>query len=488
MTGTFLDIPELRARLDSGQCSATELSEAHLKRIKRLNPRLGCYLRVHEEAALEDAARADERIAKGDRSALLGIPIAHKDLFCTQGQVTTCGSKILDGWRAPYNATVVQRLAEAGAVVLGKCNMDEFAMGSSNENSAYGVVANPWDEARVPGGSSGGSAVSVAAGLAVAATATDTGGSIRQPASLCGVTGIRPTYGRVSRFGMIAFASSLDQAGVIARSALDVALVLRAMAGFDPKDSTSSETGVDDLDALIEAKAAIGESGLRVGIPSEYAASLASAGYASALDEVRRELEALGMQFKDVSLPSTFAAIPAYYVLACSEASSNLSRFDGVRYGHRGTQADTLEALYRSSRSEGFGAEVKRRILTGTYCLSYGYYDAYYKKAMRVRRVIRDEFARAFESVDLLLTPSSPGIAFKRGELAGDHIAMYQQDCFTTPAALAGQPCLSMPCGFEDGLPLGAQLIGPHFSDARLLGVAHAFQQVSDWHNKHPEL
>ena len=488
MPDPFLDIRELRELLDSGRCSATELCAQHIERIEQLNPRLGCYLRIHEESALQAAARADERISSGEKSALLGIPIAHKDLFCTKGEITTCGSRILEGWRAPYDATLVEQLAKAGVVVLGKCNMDEFAMGSSNENSAYGAVANPWDETRVPGGSSGGSAASVASGLAVAATATDTGGSIRQPASLCGVTGIRPTYGRVSRFGMIAFASSLDQAGVIARSAFDVALVLRAMAGFDPKDSTSSETGVEDIDALIANGGALEKGALRIGIAREYTDALDSQGYASALMDARRELEALGIVFKDVSLPSTFAAIPAYYVLACSEASSNLSRFDGVRYGHRSADAESLEELYRSSRTEGFGAEVKRRILTGTYCLSYGYYDAYYKKAMRVRRVIRDEFARAFESVDLLLTPSSPGVAFKRGELAGDHIAMYQQDCFTTPASLAGQPCLSMPCGFEDELPLGAQLIGPHFSDARLLAVAHAFQQVTDWHKQHPNV
>ena len=486
MPEPYLDIREMRALLDSGACSASELCEQHLKRIARLNPKLGCFLRTHDEAARHCAKQADERIAKGEKSPLLGIPIAHKDLFCTKSEITTCGSKILADWRAPYDATIVERLQEAGVVVLGKCNMDEFAMGSSNENSAYGPVANPWDETRVPGGSSGGSAASVAAGLAAAATATDTGGSIRQPASLCGVTGIRPTYGRVSRFGMIAFASSLDQAGVIARSAFDVAFLLHAMAGFDPKDSTSSETGVDDLEALIETGEPV--SGLRVGVPTEYMASLKSAGYGAALDEVRRELEALGMRFKDVSLPSTFAAIPAYYVLACSEASSNLSRFDGVRYGHRGADDTSLESLYTSSRSEGFGEEVKRRILTGTYCLSYGYYDAYYKKGMRVRRVIRDEFARAFESVDVLLTPSSPGVAFKRGELAGDHIAMYQQDCFTTPAALAGQPCLSIPCGFDQGLPLGAQLIGPHFADARLLAVAIAYQQVTDWHRRHPKL
>ena len=488
MPDPYLDIRELRTLLDGGQCSASELVEAHFARIEHINPRLGCYLRLHEQAARDAAADADARIAQGEKSPLLGIPIAHKDIFCTKGELTTCGSKILEHWRAPYDATIVERLAQAGVVVLGKSNMDEFAMGSSNENSAYGPVANPWDESRVPGGSSGGSAAAVAAGLAVAATATDTGGSIRQPASLCGVTGIRPTYGRVSRFGMIAFASSLDQAGVIARSAYDVALMLRAMAGFDPRDSTSNERGVEDLDDLIANDGALSSANLRIGLPREYMDALKSAGYAATLDAARCELESLGMRFEDVSLPSTFAAIPAYYVLACSEASSNLSRFDGVRYGHRGEDAESLEEVYRSSRSEGFGDEVKRRILTGTYCLSYGYYDAYYKKAMRVRRVIRDEFARAFESVDVLLTPSTPGIAFKRGELAGDHIAMYQQDCFTTPAALAGQPCLSMPCGFDGGLPLGAQLIGPHFSDARLLGVAQAFQQATDHHRQRPAL
>ncbi len=488
MSDPFLEITELRALLDSGQCSATELCEDHLERIARLNPQIGCFLNVHEDAARADAKAADERISHGESTPLLGIPIAHKDLFCTKGEVTTCGSKILEGWRAPYDATVVERLAAAGVVVLGKCNMDEFAMGSSNENSAYGPVGNPWDLSRVTGGSSGGSAASVAAGLAAASTGTDTGGSIRQPASLCGVTGIRPTYGRVSRFGMIAFASSLDQAGPITRSAFDAALVLRAIAGFDAKDSTCSERGVEDLDELIAGTGALPEARFRIGLPREYFESLGSAAYESALDEARHQFEGLNLEFVEVSLPSTYAAIPAYYVLASSEASSNLSRFDGVRYGHRSTDASSLDELYRNSRSEAFGPEVKRRILTGTYCLSYGYYDAYYKKAMRVRRVIRDEFARAFEEVDLLLTPSSPGVAFKRGALASDHIAMYQQDCFTTPAALAGQPSLSIPCGFDQGLPLGMQLIGAHFSDALLLELAHAYQQVTDWHRQRPNI
>ncbi len=486
MPDAFLEITQLRALLDSRQCSATELCEDALERIARLNPKIGCFLKVHEDAARTAAKSADERISQGESAPLLGIPIAHKDLFCTEGEVTTCGSKILETWRAPYDATVVKRLTTAGVVVLGKCNMDEFAMGSSNENSAFNPVGNPWDLSRVTGGSSGGSAASVAAGLVAASTGTDTGGSIRQPASLCGVTGLRPTYGRVSRFGMIAFASSLDQAGPITRSALDAAHMLRAMAGFDAKDSTCAERGVEDLDALVADGGSLPAGRLRVGLPREYLESLNSQGYESALNEARRQFERIGLEFSEVSLPSTFAAIPAYYVLASSEASSNLSRFDGVRYGHRSDDAPSLEELYRNSRSEAFGPEVKRRILTGTYCLSYGYYDAYYKKAMRVRRVIRDEFARAFEEVDLLLTPSSPGIAFKRGELASDHIAMYQQDCFTTPAALAGQPSLSIPCGFDQGLPLGMQLIGPHFSDALLLRVAHAYQQVSDWHKQTP--
>lgn len=488
MPDPFLEITQLRALLDSRQCSAVELCEDSLERIARLNPKIGCFLKVHEDAARAAAKKADERISQGESSPLLGIPIAHKDLFCTKGEVTTCGSKMLEAWRAPYDATIVERLTAAGVVVLGKCNMDEFAMGSSNENSAYNPVGNPWDLSRVTGGSSGGSAASVAAGLVAASTGTDTGGSIRQPASLCGVTGVRPTYGRVSRFGMIAFASSLDQAGPITRSALDAALMLRAMAGFDPKDSTCAERGVEDLNALIADAGSLPEGTLRVGLPREYLESLNSQAYERAIDDARRQFERLGLAFSEVSLPSTFAGIPTYYVLACSEASSNLSRFDGVRYGHRSEDAPSLEALYRNSRSEAFGPEVKRRILTGTYCLSYGYYDAYYKKAMRVRRVIRDEFAHAFEKVDLLLTPSSPGVAFKRGQLAGDHIAMYQQDCFTTPAALAGQPSLSVPCGFDQGLPLGMQLIGAHFSDALLLRVAHAYQQVHDWHKQTPEI
>ena len=488
MPEPFHELTELRTLLDARQFSALELCDSYLSRIARLNPKLNCLLSVHEDAARTAAQAADRRLAEGESLPLLGIPIVHKDLFCTRGQVTTCGSKILQGWRAPYDATVVERLDAAGAVVLGKCNMDEFAMGSSNENSAYGPVANPWDTSRVTGGSSGGSVASVAAGLAAASTGTDTGGSIRQPAALCGVTGIRPTYGRVSRFGMIAFASSLDQAGPITRSAFDAALMLQAMAGFDSKDSTSTDKGVEDFDAMIAEGGTLPDNQLRLGLPREYFQSLASEPYQEALNAARRLFEQLGMRVSEVSLPSTYAAIPAYYVLACSEASSNLSRFDGVRYGHRSQQPGTLEDLYADSRSEGFGAEVKRRILTGTYCLSYGYYDAYYKKAMRVRRVIRDEFARAFEEVDLLLTPSSPDVAFKRGELAGDHIAMYQQDCYTTPAALAGQPSASIPCGLASGLPLGMQLIGPHFSDALLLRVAHAYQQATDWHRRTPSL
>lgn len=488
MPEPFHELTELRTLLDARQCSALELCDFYLARIQRLNPALNCFLSVHEDAAREAAKAADRRLSKGESTPLLGIPIAHKDLFCTQGQVTTCGSKILRGWRAPYDATVVERLNAAGAVVLGKCNMDEFAMGSSNENSAYGPVGNPWDTSRVPGGSSGGSVASVAAGLAAASTGTDTGGSIRQPAALCGVTGIRPTYGRVSRFGMIAFASSLDQAGPITRSAFDAALMLHAMAGFDPKDSTSTEKGVEDFDAMIAEGGNLPDGQLRIGLPREYFESLACEPYQQALNAARSLFEQLGIGVTEVSLPSTYAAIPAYYVLACSEASSNLSRFDGVRYGHRSEQPGSLQDLYASSRSEGFGPEVKRRILTGTYCLSYGYYDAYYKKAMRVRRVIRDEFVRAFEEVDVLLTPSSPDVAFKRGELASDHIAMYQQDCYTTPAALAGQPSVSVPCGMSGGLPLGMQLIGAHDSDALLLRVAHAYQQATDWHRRSPSL
>ncbi len=484
----FLGITELHTLLASRQCSASELCRSYLERIEALNPQLGCFLTVLADSALAAAEAADIRLARGDSSPLLGIPIAHKDLFCTRGAPTTCGSKILEGWHPPYDATVVERLAAAGAVVVGKCNMDEFAMGSSNENSAYGAVANPWDTSCVTGGSSGGSAACVAAGLVAASTGTDTGGSIRQPASLCGITGLRPTYGRVSRYGMIAFASSLDQAGPLTRSALDAACVLRAMAGFDARDSTSAERGVEDLDELLADACALPRQRLRVGIPREYLESLTSSDYQQAFDAARQELEAHGMRCMQVSLPSTYAAVPAYYVLACSEASSNLSRFDGVRYGHRTASADSLAALYQGSRSEAFGAEVKRRILTGTYCLSYGYYDAYYKKAMRVRRVLRDEFARAFEEVDLLITPSSPGVAFKRGALTDDHITMYQQDCFTTPAALAGQPSMSIPCGLSRGLPLGLQLIGPHFADALLLRVAHTYQQATDWHRRRPPI
>jgi aspartyl-tRNA(Asn)/glutamyl-tRNA(Gln) amidotransferase subunit A len=413
-----------------------------------------------------------------------GIPIAFKDIFCTRDLLTTCGSKILENFVAPYDATVVERLKASGVVTLGKANMDEFAMGSSNENSHFGSVANPWDTDRVPGGSSGGSASLVAAGLAPIATGTDTGGSIRQPAAFCGVTGLKPTYGRVSRYGMVAFASSLDQGGLLAHSAADIALLLPHMAGFDPRDATSSPSTDDWLDGC-RTEALEPANGLTIGLPAEYFTDLGIP--AAAIEAARKELEAAGFTFKEISLPHTAAAIPAYYVIAGAEASTNLSRYDGVRFGHRCEDPESLDDLYQRSRSEGFGAEVKRRILTGTYALSVGYFDAYYLKAQKIRRLIQADFLSAFEGVDLILAPTTPDVAFKRGELADDPVAMYQQDIFTIPASLAGLPAMSLPCGFHDGLPLGMQLIGPHFAEQAVLRTAEAYQRATDWHQRHPE-
>jgi aspartyl-tRNA(Asn)/glutamyl-tRNA(Gln) amidotransferase subunit A len=406
----------------------------------------------------------------------------HKDIFCTAGVLTTCGSRMLSNFVSPYDATVVTRLKQAGMVMLGKANMDEFAMGSSNETSFYGPVKNPWDETRVPGGSSGGSAAAVAARLASLATATDTGGSIRQPAALCGVTGLKPTYGRVSRYGMIAFASSLDQAGVITVSAEDAALTLQAMAGFDPRDSTSVDAPVPDYRAALDAPL----TGMKIGILKEFFGE----GLASEVERPVREalatLVKLGAVVKEVSLPSLPLSVPTYYVVAPAECSSNLARFDGVRYGHRCAEPRDLRDLYTRSRAEGFGAEVKRRIMTGTYVLSAGYYDAYYLKAQKVRALITDEFRRAFQDVDLLLAPTAPTVAFGLGDKTSDPITMYLNDIYTIGANLAGLPALSMPCGFAGGLPVGVQLIGPHFGEAKLLGAAHRYQQVTDWHLKTP--
>ncbi len=477
-------IVELAAGLRAGAYSSVELTGAYLERIRARNPHLNAFITVTDASALAEAAGADERIARGDATLLTGIPLAYKDIFCTRDVLTTCGSRMLAEFVSPYDATVVERLRGAGAVMLGKTNMDEFAMGSSNENSHFGPVANPWDPERVPGGSSGGSACAVAAGLSPAALGTDTGGSIRQPAAFCGVTGLKPTYGRVSRYGMVAFASSLDQAGVFARNASDVALVLAWMAGFDPRDSTSAATTDTWLETHRTTPLAAGRA-VSIGLPQQYFRDLGIA--ESAIRDAVRTLEDSGCRIRDVSLPHTDAAIPAYYIVAGAEASTNLSRFDGVRYGHRCAAPESLEDLYRRSRSEGFGTEVKRRILTGTYALSVGYFDAYYLKAQKIRRLIQQDFLTAFDDVDLILTPVTPGVAFRRGELVADPVAMYQQDVYTIPASLAGLPAMSLPCGTHEGLPLGVQLIGPHFGEATLLETAAAFQSLTDWHSRTPE-
>jgi len=480
---SFPSLCDLSRSLAEGRVSSEELTRHYLKRAHSYTG-LNAFITIDEDQALTQAEEADEARAAGRATPVTGIPIAYKDIFCTRDLLTTCGSGMLHNFVAPYDATVVERLRGAGVVTLGKANMDEFAMGSSNENSHFGSVANPWDTDRVPGGSSGGSACIVAADLAPVATGTDTGGSIRQPAAFCGITGLKPTYGRVSRYGMVAFASSLDQGGLLARSAADIALLLPHMAGFDPRDATSSPATDAWLDACRELPLEPVD-GLTIGLPEEYFADLGVP--AAAIDAARAELEAAGFRFRSVSLPHSPAAIPAYYIIAGAEASTNLSRFDGVRFGHRCESPQSLDDLYERSRSEGFGAEVKRRILTGTYALSVGYFDAYYLKAQKIRRLIQQDFLAAFESVDLLLAPVTPDVAFKRGELTDDPVAMYQQDIFTVPASLAGLPAMSVPCGTHQGLPLGMQLIGPHFGEQQLLRTAEAYQRRTDWHRRHPE-
>ncbi|MFW9605959.1 MAG: Asp-tRNA(Asn)/Glu-tRNA(Gln) amidotransferase subunit GatA, partial [Pseudomonas sp.] len=443
---------------------------------------LNSFITVTADEARAQAQAADARRAAGETGALLGAPIAHKDLFCTEGVLTTCASKILHNFKAPYNATVVEKLAAAGAVSLGKLNMDEFAMGSANESSHFGAVKNPWDVSRVPGGSSGGSAAAVAARLIPAATGTDTGGSIRQPAALTNLTGLKPTYGRVSRWGMIAYASSLDQGGPIARTAEDCALLLGAMAGFDAKDSTCVDQPVDDYLAALNKPLA----GLRIGLPKEYFGAGLDSRIGDAVRAVAELLQTQGATLHDISLPNLQQAIPAYYVIAPAEASSNLSRFDGVRFGHRCENPVNLEDLYKRSRAEGFGAEVKRRIMVGTYALSAGYYDAYYLKAQKIRRLIKNDFISAFNDVDLILGPTTPNPAWKLGEKNGDPVSAYLEDIYTITANLAGIPGLSMPAGFVDGLPVGVQLLAPYFQEGRLLNVAHQYQQLTDWHTRAP--
>jgi aspartyl-tRNA(Asn)/glutamyl-tRNA(Gln) amidotransferase subunit A len=475
-------IAQMAADLRLRTYSSVELTRHYLDRIARLDPRLNSFISVASEAALAAAERADRAIADGTAGPLAGIPIAHKDIFCTAGIKTSCGSRMLDNFVAPYDATVVERLAAAGAVVLGKTNMDEFAMGSSNETSYYGPVHNPWDATRVPGGSSGGSAAAVAARLCAAATGTDTGGSIRQPAALCGVTGIKPTYGRCSRWGMIAFASSLDQAGVLARSAADAACLLDEMSGFDPRDSTSADVDVPDyVDALDNDIA-----GLRIGLPKEYFGAGLDDRVAASVQDAIKEYERLGATVHDISLPNSPLSVPVYYVVAPAECSSNLARFDGVRYGHRCENPKDLEDLYKRSRAEGFGAEVQRRVMIGTYVLSAGYYDAYYLKAQQIRHLIADDFARAFEQVDVIMGPTAPTTAFPLGSKTDDPVAMYLNDIYTIATNLAGLPGISIPVAPVDGLPVGLQIIGNYFEEARLLNVAHQFQHATHWHQGAP--
>jgi aspartyl-tRNA(Asn)/glutamyl-tRNA(Gln) amidotransferase subunit A len=480
MLHTF-SVGELARRLAAREISSVELARHFLARIERLNPSLNAVITLTADQALEAARAADRRLAAGERGRLLGIPLIHKDIFCTEGVRTSCGSRMLDNFISPYDATIVAKLKGAGTVMLGKSNMDEFAMGSSNETSYYGPVRNPWDTTKVPGGSSGGSSAASAARLAPFTTGTDTGGSIRQPAALTGVTGVKPTYGRVSRYGMIAFASSLDQAGVLARSAEDAAVVLEVMAGFDPKDSTSVDTPVPDYSAALDAPL----KGLKLGILREFFDGLESRN-AALIRDALEVYTAMGAETIEVSLPHLPLSVPTYYVVAPAECSSNLSRFDGVRYGYRCDQPKDLLDLYERSRGEGFGPEVKRRIMTGTYVLSAGYFDAYYLKAQKVRRLITDDFRKAFEKVDLLVGPTTPTPAFAIGAKVDDPVTMYLNDIYTIGANLAGLPGISAPCGFVDELPVGMQLIGPHFSEARLLSAAHHYQRATDWHRKTP--
>lgn len=475
-------LAELSVALQAGRFSSVELTQYFLERIAKYDEQLNSFITVTEEQALETARAADEKIAKGSANALTGIPMAHKDIFCTDGIKTSAGSKMLDNFIAPYNATVVEKLNTISMPMLGKTNMDEFAMGSSNENSFYGAVKNPWDLERVPGGSSGGSAAVVAAKLAPVATGTDTGGSIRQPASLTGITGIKPTYGRVSRYGMIAYASSLDQGGVFASSAADSALLLQEMAGFDAKDSTSVDRAVPDYSKTLEDSL----QGLKIGLPKEYFEEGLNADVAKNIESAIEEYKKLGAEIIEISLPNTHLAIPAYYVIAPAEASTNLSRFDGVRYGYRCDDPVDLTDMYMRSRGEAFGQEVKRRIMTGTYALSAGYYDAYYLKAQKIRRLISDDFKNAFEKVDVILGPVAPETAFKIGEKSDDPISMYLSDIYTIALNLAGLPGMSVPAGFADNMPVGLQIIGNYFEEAKMLNVAHQYQKVTDWHNQSP--
>ncbi|HEY6896081.1 MAG TPA: Asp-tRNA(Asn)/Glu-tRNA(Gln) amidotransferase subunit GatA [Rhodocyclaceae bacterium] len=476
-------LKELAAALAAKQVSSVELSSLFLDRIEKLNPALNAFVTVDRAKTLAQAAEMDARRAAGETGPLLGIPLAHKDIFCTEGWLTTCGSKMLNNFVSPYDATVVTKLKAAGMVTLGKLNMDEFAMGSSNETSYYGPVKNPWDTNRVPGGSSGGSAAAVAARLAPVVTGTDTGGSIRQPASLCGLTGLKPTYGVVSRYGMIAFASSLDQAGPMAKSAEDCAWLLNAMAGFDERDSTSLERPAEDYARDLDKPLA----GLRIGLPKEFFGAGMDDDVRAAVEAALAQYRKLGATTVEVSLPNSGLSVPAYYVIAPAEASSNLSRFDGVRYGHRAAEYGDLADMYCKSRAQGFGAEVKRRILIGAYVLSHGYYDAYYLKAQKIRRLIANDFSEAFKVCDVIAGPASPSVAFKFGEKSADPVQMYLSDIYTISTNLAGLPGMSLPCGFgQGGMPVGLQLIGNWFGEAKMLNAAHQYQHHTDWHQRMP--
>jgi len=476
-------LKELSARLAAKACSSVELAQEYINKINGLGKSLGCFITVDAERSLAQAKAADARRAAGNAGPLTGVPLAHKDIFCAEGWLTTCASRMLSNFVSPYDAHVVERCNAAGMVTLGKTNMDEFAMGSSNETSHFGPVRNPWNTETVPGGSSGGSAAAVAARLAPAATGTDTGGSIRQPAALTGICGLKPTYGLVSRYGMIAFASSLDQAGPMARTAEDLGLLLNVMAGHDPRDSTSLERPVEDYNRDLARPL----KGLRIGLPREFFADGLSIDVRSAVEAAVAEYRKLGATVVDVSLPNMGLSVPVYYVLAPAEASSNLSRFDGVRYGHRAAEYTDLMDMYKRSRAEGFGAEVKRRILIGTYVLSHGYYDAYYIRAQKLRRLIAQDFVEAFRQCDVIMGPTSPTTAFRLGEKSADPVQMYLSDIYTIAVNLAGLPGMSIPCGFDGGgLPVGLQIIGNYFDEARMLNVAHQYQLATDWHTKAP--
>ncbi len=471
-------IAQLSQGLQNGDFSSREITQEYLNRIASVDGQFNSYISITADQAMAQAETADQMIASGKAAPMTGVPIAHKDIFCTKGVRTSAGSKMLDNFISPYNATIIEKFNAIGSVSLGKTNMDEFAMGSSNENSYYGPAINPWGENRVPGGSSGGSAVAVAAQLAAGATGTDTGGSIRQPCALTNLSGIKPTYGRVSRFGMIAFASSLDQAGPMTKTAEDAAMMLNVMAGFDPKDSTSAEKPTSDYTASLNQPL----KGLKIGLPKEFFSEDLNPQIAAKIQAALKEYQALGAELKEISLPNTALSIPAYYIIAPAEASSNLSRFDGVKFGHRCENPQNIEDMYKRSRGEGFGHEVKRRILVGTYALSEGFYDAYYKKAQQIRRLIQQDYINALEEVDVIMGPTTPQPAFKIGEKTSDPIDMYMEDIYTLSLNLAGLPGMSIPCGQADDLPIGLQIIGNYFAEERLLNVAHMFQQATDWH------